>query len=80
MKNTGKLQNTLQIAFLIIGVLTALEFIFVKGLFTWLIAVGATAIVGLANVFMALKNKEWIQACFYLLLIVALCMGYMELV
>ncbi len=68
-----------QIAFLLVGTLTALEFIFVRGLFTWLMAVVATLFVGSVNVILGIKYKEWIPVCFYMLLMVALCMGYFAL-
>ncbi len=74
-----KPKNNLQIAFLIVGTLAALEFIFVRGLFTWLLAVGAVILVGGLNILLGLKNKEWMQVGFYLLLTVSLCMGYFAL-
>lgn len=68
-----------QIAFLAVGALTALEFIFVRGMFTWLIAVAATALVGAINVILCAKHKDWLQACLYVLTVTALCMGYFAL-
>ncbi|GEM_PF-5353874 len=35
-----KVVKYFQIAFLVVGMLTSLEFIFIRGMFTWLIAVG----------------------------------------
>ncbi len=75
-----KKNNTLQIAFLVVGTLTALEFIFVQGLFTWLMAVGATIIVGSVNIIMSIRNKQWFEVWTFALLIVALCMGYFEMI
>ncbi len=75
-----KLGNVLQIAYLIVGTLCALEFIFVQGLFTWLMAVAAVVVVGAANVVYALAKKRWAQAYLYALLAVALCMGYSALI
>lgn len=68
-----------QITFLVIGTLTALEFIFIRGMFTWLIAVAAMVIVGGINVIISMKHKEPLQAALYLLSTVALCMGYSTL-
>ena len=65
-----------QITFLIVGMLTALEFIFIRGMFTWLIAVAAVIVVGSLNVVINIKHKEWLQASLYILSTVALCMGY----
>lgn len=68
-----------QIAFLVIGVLAALEFIFVRGMFTWLIAVAAVSIVGVLNVIVNIMQREWLQVCLYVLCTVSLCMGYFVL-
>ncbi len=75
-----KKNNALQITFLVVGTLTALEFIFVQGLFTWLMAVGATVIVGSVNIIMSIRNKQWLEVWTFALLIVALCMGYFEII
>lgn len=72
MKN----KNIFQILFLIIGFITVLEFIFVKGMFTWFIVVALTLISGIINIVIEAKNKQWSQAVLYLLTIIALCMGY----
>lgn len=74
-----KLIKPFQIAFLVIGALTILEFIFVRGMFTWLIAVGAIIIVGILNIIINIKYKEWLQAVLYALSTVAFCMGYFVL-
>ena len=73
------LSKNFQIAFLIVGVLTALEFIFIRGMFTWLIAVVAIIIVGFLNIIINIKYKEWLQATLYLLSTIAFCMGYFVL-
>ncbi|HFI0555948.1 TPA: hypothetical protein ACGO26_002011 [Streptococcus suis] len=65
-----------QIAFLVVGTLTALEFIFLRGMFTWLIVVTAVIVVGSLNVIINIKDKEWLQASLYILSTIALCMGY----
>lgn len=74
-----KVNKTLEILFLIVGLLTALEFIFVRGMFTWLIAVAAVIAIGTLNIVFKLKHKEWLSACLYLLSSIALCMGYFVL-
>ncbi len=71
-----KKDKIMQVLFLVIGTLTALEFIFVRGLFTWLIAVIATVALGIINIGINIKNKDWIGIWYNSLLIVALCMGY----
>ena len=66
----------LQFAFLFVGVLAALEFILVRGMFTWIIAVAAVIVVGGLNIIMSIKHKKWLQALHYTLTTVALSMGY----
>lgn len=74
-----KLKTGFQIAFLLVGVLTVLEFIYVRGLFTWTLAVGATLLLGAINVLLSAKDKEWIPALHFALTTAALCMGYFVL-
>lgn len=76
MKNS----NYFRLSFLIVGTLTILEFIFVRGMFTWLIAVTAVTIVGIMNMFMSIKDNDWAEAGLYLLATVALCMGYLVII
>ena len=71
-----KLNKGLEIAFLLVGVLTVLEFIFLRGMFTWLIATTAVIAIGAVNVVFKAKQKEWLQAGLYILCSFALCMGY----
>lgn len=74
-----KASKYFQIAFLIVGVLVALEFIFIRGMFTWLIAVAAIMLVGALNIIVSIKHKEWLQAALYILSTIAFCMGYFVL-
>lgn len=78
MKNGNRgLAFSLQIAFLAVGALTILEFVFVQGMFTFLIAVGACILVGGANIAVCCKERNWMQALLYLVSTAALCMGYL---
>ena len=74
-----KAQKISQILFLLAGLLTVLEFVFIQGMFTWLIAVSVTALTGIWNILLCAKNKRWLDAGLYLLASVALCMGYFVL-
>lgn len=71
-----KAGKVLPVVFLIVGCLTMLEFLLVRGMFTWLIAVAATGLAGLANLVLCVKEGRWMDAGLYLLCSVALCMGY----
>ena len=75
-----KVEKNLNILFLAVGTLTVFEFIFVRGMFTWLIAVVSVIVVGSLNVVVNIKNKEWSQASLYILSTIALCMGYFALI
>lgn len=66
-------------AFLVVGALTVLEFVFVRGMFTWLLMVLAVTALGAANIVLAVRDREWGSALHYLLTAVALCMGYLVL-
>ncbi|WP_041719055.1 hypothetical protein [Alkaliphilus oremlandii] len=74
-----KVSKYFQIAFLIVGALVALEFIFMRGMFSWFIAVIAIMVVGALNTIVNIKNKEWLQAALYILSTIAFCMGYFVL-
>ncbi|MEG1593236.1 MAG: hypothetical protein RR350_02415 [Oscillibacter sp.] len=74
-----KMKHGFQIAFLAVGALTALEFIFVRGMFTWIAAVAATMALGVINLLLSARDKEWIPAALFALCTLALCMGYFVL-
>lgn len=75
----SKVKTGFQIAFLVVGALTVLEFLFVRGMFTWLMVAGASALLGAINVILSAKDREWLPALHYVLTTVALCMGYLVL-
>lgn len=66
----------LQLAYLVVGSLTVLEFLFVRGVFTWLIAISAITVLGIVNVFASIKDHDVMEAALYVLSTIALCMGY----
>ena len=73
------MEKNLKRMFLVVGLLTVLEFVFVRGMFTWLICVAATVLVGALNIFVSIKEKDLMQAALYALCVVSLCMGYLVL-
>lgn len=75
-----KLSNYIKILFLLVGTLTILEFIFIRGMFTWMISVVSVIIVGTLNVAISIKEKKWLQAYLYTLSSIALCMGYFVII
>ncbi|KAA0955490.1 hypothetical protein FQ087_12825 [Sporosarcina sp. ANT_H38] len=74
------MKNIFPILFLVVGFLTVLEFIFIAGMFTWIIMVISICIIGLINISIEIKNRQYLQAILYLLAITALVMGYLKLV
>ena len=74
-----EVKSGFQIAYLIVGVLTVLEFLFVRGMFTWLMAVAAVVFTGAGNALLAARDRDWMGMLLYLLCTAALCMGYLVL-
>lgn len=68
-----------QIVYLIISILTILEFIFVKGLFTSFIVMGLVIIFGIINAILEIKEKNIIYSLNYIFMSIALCMGYISI-
>lgn len=66
----------LQILYLFVGFLTVLEYIFIRGMFTWLIAVVTVVVIGALNIIVSIKNKNLLLAALYILTTISLCMGY----
>lgn len=66
----------LQILYLFVGFLTVLEYIFIRGMFTWLIAVVTVVVMGALNIIASIKNKNLLLAALYILTTISLCMGY----
>lgn len=74
----SNLRKTFQALFLIAGILTILEFIFIKGMFTWLIMTSIVCLVGVINIFLAIKDRNYMEAFLYLVASIALIMGYIN--
>ncbi|WP_417043870.1 hypothetical protein [Dysosmobacter sp.] len=68
-----------QITFLLVGFLTVLEFVALRGQFAWVVMVAATVAFGLINILLFCRDREWLPALHYLLTTTALCMGYFVL-
>lgn len=68
-----------QLGFLLIAVLTILEYLFVTGMFTSFIVMGLVWLAGLVNLIYALKDKDYTAAGLYLVCTIALNMGYWKL-
>lgn len=75
-----KLEKIFELVYLVVGFLVVLEFAFVRGQFTWLIAVFAIAVCGIINVLLTLRSANFKQTALYILCTIGLCMGYLALV
>lgn len=73
------MKKAFAILFLVAGALTVLEFIFISGMFTWLVMAGLVILLGLINIVLEMKERNYMQALLYLLAAVALVMGYWKL-
>ncbi len=74
-----KLKNLAFVLFIIASVLTILEFMFLQGLFTFLMVMVANIATGIVNIGIALKEKDYKLALLFLITITALNMGYIEI-
>lgn len=74
------MRNVFKVLFLIIGIATILEYIFITGMFTWLIAATGCIIIGVINMVWDVKNKEYLDSLLYAIATVALVMGYLKLI
>lgn len=70
------MKKFLNITFFVVALLTIFEFVFIQGMFTSFIVMGASGIVGLVNAIYALKEKKWNEAGLYAIATIALNMGY----
>ena len=63
--------------FIAAAVLSLYEYIFVQGMFTWLMALAAVFVTGIPAIIMALIDKNYRLAVTDALFVIALTAGYM---
>lgn len=73
------MRNVFKVLYLIIGTATILEYIFITGMFTWLIVTTASVTIGSVNVIWEIKNKKYLDSLLYVMATVALVMGYLKI-
>lgn len=71
-----KTERIAAILFLIVGALTVMEYVFVRGMFTAPIMIALSILAGVINVAAAAVHRKWMNVLFFILLTVALNMGY----
>ena len=74
------MRNIFKVLFIVIGIATILEYIFITGMFTWLIAATGSIIIGTINIIWEVKNKKYLDGLVYAIATVALIMGYLKIV
>lgn len=68
-----------KILFIIVSILTVLEYMFVTGMFTSVLCLMLVDIVGVVNVIVSLKEKKFNEAFLYLIASIGISMGYWKL-
>lgn len=76
MERFGKV---FKILFIIVSILTVLEYMFVTGMFTSVLCLMLVDIVGVVNVIVSLKEKKFNEAFLYLIASISISMGYWKL-
>lgn len=76
MERFGKI---FKILFIIVSILTVLEYMFVTGMFTSVLCLMLVDIVGVVNVIVSLKEKNFNEAFLYLIASIGISMGYWKL-
>ena len=76
MERFGKV---FKILFIIVSILTVLEYMFVTGMFTSVLCLMLVDIVGVVNVIVSLKEKKFNEAFLYLIASIGISMGYWKL-
>ena len=73
------MKKLLNIIFIIIAVLTMLEFFFISGMFTGPIMMVLIVIIGIANTVYSITQKETNESILYLICTISLCLGYLKI-
>ena len=76
MKKASKI---IDIIFIIVSILCLCEFIFIRGMFTWLLSFAAIIIFGLIQIIFSLINKSYYKALITLLLVISICSAYLSI-
>ena len=76
MERFGKV---FKILFIIVSILTVLEYMSVTGMFTSVLCLMLVDIVGVVNVIVSLKEKKFNEAFLYLIASIGISMGYWKL-
>ena len=70
------MKRFVDILFVIVALLAICEFLFVRGLFTWLIALISIILVGIIKVINNLIHKNYYEAILSMIVVISICSGY----
>lgn len=73
------MKKTLNILFIIVAILTILEYSFICGTFTGPLMMLFIIVIGLVNTIYAVVKSNINEASLYIICTIALCVGYMKL-
>lgn len=71
-----KFAKIFDIIFIVVALLSLIEFSFVRGMFTWIISVGALTILGAIEAIWLVCRKEYHKSVLTSLLCLAILSGY----
>lgn len=71
-----KMSKIVDIIFIIVATLCLAEFVFLRGMFTWLLSFCAMILFGVIEIIFCLINKNYYKAVLVFFLVVAVCNGY----
>ena len=74
-----KISKIFDVLFIIISILCLCEFIFIRGMFSWLLSFIAIILFGIIQVILCLVNKSYYKAILTALLVISICSGYLVL-
>lgn len=71
-----KVTKVVDAIFMIVALLCLGEFMFLRGMFTWLLSFFAIILFGIIEIIFCLINKSYYKAVLVLMLVLAICTGY----
>lgn len=68
-----------KVLFLLVGLATIYEYLFVSGMFTGPLMMGMSVIAGSLNILIECKDKDYLNVGLYLVATASLCAGYIKM-
>lgn len=77
MKN-NKTSKLISVIFVVIALLSLCEYIFIRGMFTWLISLISVAIMGIVNIIFQAKEKNWLGTILTIIVVLIITALYLS--